>query len=228
MDTQDLLRKTYLGRELNGEELAALAGIVSVRRPKRGEILFLENDPADGFFVLLAGRVRIYKSSPDGKEYTLHLIRSGEMFAEAAIFKGGTFPANGVAEEDSVVAFFPKDRFVRLLVEYPSISLKMIGSLSAFVREFNRQIEDLSLKEVPARLAAHLLRAAEKAGGPTFELEISKAELARSLGTISETLSRSFKKMRDQGIIQVDGGSITILDPTRLGTLAEGGKFQAF
>ena len=224
MDTRDMLGKCYLGRELDGEELGALAGIVSVRRPGRGEILFLENDEATGFFVLLSGRIRVYKSSPDGKEYTLHLIRPGEMFAEAAIFRGGTFPANAAAEADSVVAFFPKDRFVRLLGEYPSISLKMIGSLSAFVREFNRQIEDLSLREVPARLAAHLLRAATKAGGPKFELEISKSELARSLGTISETLSRNLKKMRDQSIIRVDGNTITVLDAGRLSALAEGEK----
>ena len=147
------------------------------------------------------------------------------MFAEAAIFKGGTFPANSAAEADSVVAFFPKDRFVRLLTDYPSISLKMIGSLSAFVREFNRQIEDLSLKEVSARLAAHLLRMAQKAGGHRFELEMTKAELARSLGTISETLSRNLRKMRDQDIIEVDGNSISILDAGRLNALAEGEKF---
>ena len=224
MDTQDLLRKCYLGRELDGQELAALAGIVSVQRPRRGEILFLENDEATGFFVLLSGRVRIYKSSPEGKEYTLHLIKPGEMFAEAAIFRGGTFPANGAAESDSVVAFFPKDRFIRLLNDCPSISLKMIGSLSAYVREFNRQIEDLSLKEVSARLAAHLLRASQKAGGPKFELETSKSELARSLGTISETLSRNLRKMRDQEIVRVNGNIITILDSSRLSALAEGEK----
>ena len=74
MDTQKLLKKCYLGRELDSKELAALAGIVSVQRPTRGEILFLENDEATGFFVLLSGRVRVYKSSPDGKEYTLHTI----------------------------------------------------------------------------------------------------------------------------------------------------------
>lgn len=224
MDTQNLLKKCHLGRELDGEELAALAGIVSVQRPKRGELLFLENDQATGFFVLLSGRVRIYKSSPDGKEYTLHLIGPGEMFAEAAIFKGGTFPANAAAEADSVVAFFPKDRFIRLLTNYPTISLKMIGSLSAFVREFNRQIEDLSLREVSARLAAHLLRVSEKAGERKFELEMSKAELARSLGTISETLSRNLRKMRDRAIIEVDGNTITILDAGRLSALAEGEK----
>ncbi len=224
MNTSDLLRNCYLCKDLDQKELEALEGIVSVRQLSKGEILFLQGDPATGFYVLLSGSVRIYKSSPEGKEYTLHHIQASQMFAEAAVFRGTTFPANAEAMAESMVGFFPKDRFVRLIADSPQISLKMISALSGFVREFNQQIEDLSLKEVPARLASHLLRASIQAKSDQVTLDITKTELARSLGTISETLSRNLKKLGDLGLVRVDGKIITILDLQRLRALADGEK----
>ncbi len=224
MDVRHLLHTCYLFKELDEPELNALTAIVQARRVARGEILFLQGDEARGFFVLLLGRVRIYKVSPEGKEYTLHVINPGGMFAEAAIFKGTTFPANCAAVEDSIVAFLPKPAFLRLLETSPAISLKMIGALSAFVREFNQQLADLSLKEVPARLASYLLRESEKSGGDTLSLDITKSELATSLGTIGETLSRNLRKLRELGVVSVDGKNIKILDPGRLQSIADGEK----
>ena len=224
MDTLELLHNCYLCRDLDQKELEALEEIVSIRKTNEGELLFFQGDPATGFYLLLSGSVRVYKASPDGKEYTLHHIKSGQMFAEAAVFEGETFPANAVSTVESTVAFFPKEQFVRLIGNSPQISLKMITALSGYVREFNQQIEDLSLREVPARLASHLLRKVEEINSNQFILDISKTELARSLGTISETLSRNLKKLRDLGIVKVDGKNITILDPKRLQAVADSEK----
>ena len=184
----------------------------------------MQGDPALGFFIILDGSIRVYKASLEGKEYTINYMQAGQMFAEAAIFQGTTFPANSVATRDSTVAFFPKDRFIKLIEDFPKISLKMIAALSIFVRELNQQIENLSLKEVPARLAYHLLSNANKLGASQISLDITKAELAHSLGTISETLSRNLKKLRDLAVIKVDGKDITILDNTRLQAIADGEK----
>ncbi len=219
-----MLGRSYLCAELDKDELKSIAEIISVRKIGKGEIIFFQGDPASGFFTLLSGSIRIYKASPDGKEYTLHIIRPGQMFAEAAIFGSEVFPANCIALENSVVAFFPKDRFIKLISESPRISLKMISALSGFIRDFNQQIEDLSLKEVSARLAAYLLRKSEKSGNKKIVLDRSKSGLANSLGTTSETLSRNLKKMRELGVIEVDGKNITILHYDRLQTLAEGEK----
>ncbi len=224
MDVRHLLRNCYLCKELDETELTALTRIVTARRVKKGEILFLQGDEAKGFYVLLMGRVRIFKVSPEGKEYTLHRINPGDMFAEAAIFKGNTFPANCSASEDSIVAFIPKTRFLEFLKNSPDISVKMIGALSAFVRDFNQQIADLSLKGVPARLASYLLRISEKTGSDTVRLETTKSELARSLGTVSETLSRNLRKMRELEVILVDRDTITIRDVSRLQSIAYGEK----
>ena len=224
MNTVELLKNCYLCKELNEQELNSLAEIVFIRTVDKGEILFFQGDPANGFYTLLSGLIRIYKSSPEGKEYTLHTIRPGQMFAEAAIFGGNKFPANCIALEESNVAFFAKDRFVNLIVNSPNISLKMISALSGFVRDFNQQIENLSLKEVSARLALFLLNKAESIGQNSIVLDISKSELANSLGTISETLSRNFRKMKELAIIEIDGKNITVLDFDRLRAIAEGEK----
>ncbi|MFH2035267.1 MAG: Crp/Fnr family transcriptional regulator [Candidatus Zixiibacteriota bacterium] len=224
MDTQRLLHNCYLCKELNELELEAIASIVLIKNVKKGEIIFFEGDLAVGFYTLLTGLVRVYKSSPEGKEYTLHLIHPGQMFAEAAIFGNEIFPANAIALEDSVTAFFPKESFIHLIGESPQISLKMISALSKFVREFNQQIEDLSLKEVSARLASFLIKKSYEFKDNQITLNVSKTELAHSLGTISETLSRNLKKMRELGLIDVSGKTISILKPDKLKLIADGEK----
>ncbi len=224
MPERTLLHNAFLFQELDQSEFGALAAIVQFRHVDRNTMLFFEGDPALGFFVLLSGRVRIYKAAPDGKEFTLHQVVPGQMFAEAAIFRGNTFPANAVAVDDSQVAFVPKDRFIDLITRHPAISLKIISSLSRWVRELALKLEDLSLREVPARLAVYLLRQRQKAGSEIFDLDVTKAELASELATISETLSRSLKKLKDLGLIQVEGKRIKILDGAGLEEIASGEK----
>lgn len=224
MDSLQLLSRSFLCSGLDWEELQAIHQIVTIRRPAKGEVLFFEGDPATGLFILLAGRVRVYKSSIDGREYTIHQIGPGQLFAEAALFKGENYPASCDALADSIVAFIPKEAFFHLIKESPQISLKIIGSQAAFLREFNQKVEELTLKEVSARVAAFLIRESRKRANPEFTLDISKAELARSLGTISETLSRNLKKLKETGIIKVDGKKIIIIDYFRLNSIAEGEK----
>jgi CRP/FNR family transcriptional regulator, dissimilatory nitrate respiration regulator len=224
MKSLELLHQCYLFRGLEDAELTAVAEIAVIRTVEEGELLFFQGDVARGFYAVLSGMVRVFKSSPQGREYTLHRIPAGQIFAEAAIFDGEHYPANAAAVERSTVAFFPADRFRALVAGSPVLSLKMIGSLSRFVRDFNQQIEDLSLKEVPSRLASYLQRQSEKSGSRQVMLESSKTELAQSLGTVLETLSRSFRKLQDVGVIAVSERSIEILDPDRLADIAAGEK----
>ena len=224
MDSKELLNKCPLFSELDNEEIKELSHIAQIRNIKKKTVLFWEGDQATGFFLLLSGSMRIYKSSSEGKECTLHIIRPGHIFAEAAIFKGKGYPANCVSLEDSIVAFFPKNEFIQLLKTSPQIALKIIGSLSAWLRDFTRMIEELSLKEVPARLASYLISETEKINSHSFTLTISKAQLATRIGTISETLSRTLRKFRDAEIIIVNGKKIEILNFEALEAIADGEK----
>ena len=224
MSSKEILSKYTMFSELDSTEITDLNNIAQIRNIKKKSTLFWEGDEATGFFLLLSGSIRIYKSSTEGKEYTLHIIHPGHIFAEAAIFKGKGYPANCVALEDSVVAFFPKNEFIQLLSTSPQIALKIIGTLSTWLRDFTLMIEELSLKEVPARLASYLLSEYDKSNSKSFDLSISKTQLATRIGTISETLSRTLRKFRDADIIIVTGKNIKIINLQALKSIADGKK----
>ena len=206
------------------EQLEELAMIVTDKVFRPGQIIFSEGDEGTGFYVVITGRVKVFKLSFEGKEQTLHLFGPGEPFAEVAIFAGQRFPANAEALEESRVFFFPRDSFVDLIKRNTSIALSMLAVLSLRLRRFTHLIDDLSLKEVPGRLSAYLLYLSEQEKGAVdLDLTITKSQLASLLGTIPETLSRIFNRMSKQGYIELDGPRIRIVDREGLEDLAETG-----
>lgn len=221
---------TFLGQVplfagLSPEQYTNLATIVSVQEVKRGQPIFAEGDPGVGFYVVMEGLVKIYKLSLEGKEQILHIFGPGEPFAEAAVFTGSRFPAHALALEKSRVLFLPRAAFIALIEKNPALAMNMLAALSMRLKKFAHMIEDLSLKEVPGRLAAHLLLLSEEQDhSDAVRLHIGKAQLASLLGTIPETLSRIFAKLSKQGLIATDGPEITILDRDGLTDLAMGEK----
>ena len=140
------------------------------------------------------------------------------------VFAGQKFPANAQAIDKTRVLFFARASIVNLISANPSLALNMLAVMSKKLRQFSVQIENLSLKEMPARLASHLiLLADEQDNGDLVTLQISKGQLASTLGTIPETLSRVFAKLSGQNLIKVDGKRITLLDRRGLEDLAEYG-----
>jgi len=200
------------------DDLVHLSHICRLKDHNRADLLFSEGESAAGFYVVLSGRVKVYKLSPEGKERILHIVQPGGTFAEAAIFGDGQYPASAETIDKATLAFFPKREFLALLHEHSGIAINMIAGLSRFLRQFATQIEELTFKEVPARLARYLL---EQAGdSDALDLPVAKGHLASKLGTVSETLSRTFRKLSDEGLIEVAGKSITILDRDRLEDLS--------
>jgi len=200
-----------------------IVAIALDKRFTRGQTVFSEGQPGDGFYVVLSGRVKIFKLSSEGKEQILHLFGPGEPFGEVPVFEGRRFPAHAVALEDSHMCFIPKQAFVELLKRNPSLAINKLAVLSRRLRRFTDLVEDLSLKEVPGRLAAHLLYLSQRAeGAHEVKLDIPKNLLAAMLGTIPETLSRILSRMSQQGLIESDGPRIRITDRKGLQELAEG------
>jgi len=210
--------------ELPDEQIEDLCMIVADQVFHRGQIVFSEGDDGTGFYVVISGRVKIFKLSPEGKEQILHIFGPGDPFGEAAVFSGQHFPANAEAMESSRIFFFPRGSFSDLIKDNPSLALNMLAILSKRLRRFANLIDDLSLKEVPGRLAAHLLYlSGQSEGSEQLELNITKTQLASLLGTIPETLSRILGKMSKQGLIESDGRQIKILEREALEELAESG-----
>lgn len=223
-----LLYQSILFGELSEEQMNAVLSIMVEKHLKNGEMIFFEGDPADGFYMVAEGMVKIYKLSPDGKEQILHMFGPGEPFGEVPVFSGGVFPANAEAAKNSTLLFFPRKTFVALIIDNPYLALNMLAVLSKRLRHFTVQVENLSLKEVPARLAGYFLLLCEEQKNSEFvTLNISKGQLAGFLGTIPETLSRMLRKMSDQGLITVEGRTIRLKDYEGLTALAETGKFDS-
>ncbi|MFQ6092832.1 MAG: Crp/Fnr family transcriptional regulator [bacterium] len=224
MNKKDGLKKSLLFSELSEGDLSEVANITTARRFARGEAIFSEGDPADELFILSSGRIEIFKLSADGKRQILRTVVSGEMFAEAAMFSGKTYPAYADALTECEILCIAKGDLLNLLHTNPQLSLKMLGALSSLLRELTTLIEDLSLREVSARLAKFLLDCSVKADRDFFQLEMKMMELAHKIGTVSETLSRTLRKMRLMGIIDIKGKTINILDKEVLQKIASGMK----
>jgi len=223
--TSQILAITPLFKGLSESQLDEISIIAIDRQYKRGQSIFMEGDEADGFYIVAEGQVKIFKTSLEGKEQILHIYGPGNPFGEVPVFSGSRFPANALALVKSRVLFLPRSAFVRLIAENPSLSMNMLGELSMRLREFTVQIENLSLKEVPSRLASYLIVLAEEQGETDrVSLTISKGQLASLLGTIPETLSRIFAKMTAQDLIRVEGKEILMLDAIGLEELATAGK----
>jgi CRP/FNR family transcriptional regulator len=225
----DLLKRCPLFAGLKDEELKIVRAIAKLRQIGKGEILFSEGEEAKGFFVILSGKVKLYKVSPEGKEQILHVVSAPDSFAEAALFSDGTYPAFAEPLSNSQLLFIPKKDFIQLIERNPRLSINMIVSLSHYLRRFASLIEELSLKEVSSRVAKYLLDLSMKfssEGKKTkeVELDLSKTQLALKLGTISETLSRTLSKMKAKGIIDVRKNRILILNREALEELSSGLK----
>lgn len=212
---------------LEAGDLERLEAIVVPRALGRGESLFLEGEPSEGFFAVAEGLIKVYKVAPDGREQVLHLVGPGQTFAEASLFGDGRYPASAEAAEAARLYLVPKGPFLKLLRAEPELALKLLASMATWLKRLSHLVETLSLKNVEARLAGYLLTRAREEGRPTDEgvaltLDSEKKVIAARLGTISETLSRSLKKLKDRGLIREEGSRLLITDLQGLEELAEG------
>lgn len=223
MSLIDHISSIPLFNGLSANQHEALAMITVENLFEKGGHIFSEGEDASGFYVVITGRVKVFKLSSEGREQILHIFGPGELFGEVPVFAGQKFPANAEAMEKSRILFFPRASIISLIEKNPSIALNMLAVLSMRLRRFTSLIDDLSLKEVPGRLAAYLLYTSEKKeDSKNLELTITKGQLASLLGTIPETLSRILTRMTGQGLIETDGKLIRIIDREGLEELAEG------
>lgn len=221
------LRDVHLFSEMDVSHLREISEISRLEQYKKNQHIFLENDNYRGFYIVLKGSVKVYRVSAEGKEYILHLRKPPQPFADVPLFEeGGNYPANAQALDDSLLLFIPKQEFTELIRKNPSIAFKMLAGFAKRMRKMTNKMEEISTKEVSNRLARFILDEIEKNNSiklpePFLRLTISKATVATYLGTITETLSRTFKKFHDDKIIVVDGKKIFIKDLRKLRELAK-------
>ncbi|WDP87899.1 MAG: Crp/Fnr family transcriptional regulator [Desulfobacter sp.] len=237
-----LLKSIPLFSGLSSDQLEKITGLAKEKNFSKGEFIFQEGEKGDGFYIVAKGKIKVFKISFEGKEQILHIYGPGHTFGEVPVFEGKNFPASSMAIEPSLILFLPRNLFVKLITDSPALAMGMLADLSKRLRAFTVQIENLSLKEVPARLAAYIITLARETASDlgqdntsqTFDdttalpgkvtLPISKAQLANLIGTTPETISRILKKMADAGLIIVQNKDILILDMDGLSELSDLGR----
>lgn len=209
----ELLRSISYLSGLDEATLKALARVAVRRRYDAGQMIFVEGEPCAGLFIVERGRVKIFKLSPGGREQILHIFGAGEGFNDVAVLDGGPNPVNVMALEPTSVLVIDRPSMVDLLERYPALSRAVIENLASRARHLVSLVEDLSLRTVVGRLAKLLLeQASEEVDLERFPQGLTHAQMAARLGTVREVISRSLRRLEDEGIIKIERHRITILD----------------
>lgn len=209
-----LLSKAPLFAELTAPELGYLAERAIPRRFRSGEVIFTEGDACHGMWVVQSGLVKVYKSSPSGREQVLTLESCGQAIAELPVFDGGDYPASAQAVEDTTLLFLSRQSFDSLCVVYPQVGIKMLRVIGQRLRRLLSIIEELSFTTVRGRLASLLLRLARNgkktAEGMEITLPTTNQELAAQIGTVRELVSRNLSRLQAAGVIRMEGRTVVI------------------
>lgn len=222
--TENTLRGCQLFFGLPASDISTIAAFTIPKHLAKGEYLFRESDPSEGFYIVQRGAINVHRVNATGKAQVIHVFRPVESFAEATLATADGYPADGRATEGSTVLLVPKADFVELLRRRPELSLRMLGSMSQHLRVLIGLLDDLTLKDMETRLANwFLLRCPRPLPNEPFviQLDRTKRVLAAEMGATSETLSRTLAKFRDQKLLRVTGNTITLTRPRELERLLE-------
>jgi CRP-like cAMP-binding protein len=212
------LRYCQLFVGLSAEDLAAIAAFSVRRALAKDEYLFRQGAPSEGFYIVQQGAINVHRVNAAGKEQVIHVFRTGDSLAEAALASPTGYPADARAVESSTVLLIPKIPVLALIGRRPDLAMRMLGSMSAHLRVLVGMLDDLTLKDVETRLVNWLVKHRPDRAG-TITLPGTKRVLAAELGTSSETLSRTLAKLRDQQLITISPKTITVRDPAALAAI---------
>ena len=209
------LAKVPIFSGLTENELGFLTQRIVPRQYSAGEMVFGEGEPCSGLYVVKSGNVRIYKSSPTGREQVLSIDGPGSSIAEIPVFDGGAYPASAAATEDATLLFVSKQDFQALCLAHPQVPLKVLRVVGARLRRLVEIIEELSFTTVRHRLASYIFRLARKSAKRTAEgveitLPITNQELAAQIGTVRELVSRNLSRLQAEGMLKIDGRNLLI------------------
>lgn len=230
MDTDSLLRQIPLFARFSDEARARLAARCLTRTYGTGHLLFTTGEPCRGLYIVESGRVRIFRTSPAGREQVLHTEGPGRPVAELPLLDGGPYPASAMTEVESRLVFVPRPEFEALYRANPDVAEAVIRELGKRLRHLVHVTETLAFRDVAARLASFLAQFAEQHGERTAEgveivLDRTREELSQELGTARESVSRALKQLAEKGVIEpLTHKRMRIPDVAKLRTLGRPGE----
>ncbi|WP_352420067.1 Crp/Fnr family transcriptional regulator [Proteiniborus sp.] len=222
MSIIEYLKKIPLFVGMNNDELHKLERITKERTYKKGSAIIVEGENSENVFIIKSGKVKIFKTSSDGREIILDIKGKSKIFAEVTLFEGGTNPATVVALEDCIILSINNDDLEEIIKENPDMALNIIKVLNKRLKEAQSRIKNMALNDTYVRTAQALLKLMERYGIETedgaFELslKLTREELAGLAGTSRETVSRALSQFSKENAIKVIGRKIIILDKNKL------------
>ncbi|WP_163328870.1 Crp/Fnr family transcriptional regulator [Desulfurobacterium thermolithotrophum] len=214
----EVLKKVKLLSGLSEKQLKKLEEISILKKYTKGKIIFNPSQKAEGFYILLKGKVKIYKTKK-GKEQILRIFSSPVFFGEAAGFTGENFPVWAETLEDSEILFISRKQFLELMREDPEIAIKLLTIMSKRLIYLTNLIESLSLKDALSKVSFYILKKVEETNDN--EIEFRTNIVAMQLGLTKETVSRVLSKLKLMEVIKKDGNKVKVLNKKALSELSE-------
>ena len=211
----DFLYFIPLFSALGPEEIKRVAKETSERSFAKGEVLFLEGEPCRGLYVVKSGRIRIFKSSPEGREQVLLIAKQGDSFNDVPVFDGGPNPASASTLAPSIVYIIPRETLLSLVVDCP-VAQSIIELFAARLRHLTTVVEDLSFRSVVSRLAKMLLDLAVAEGGQSPIARLTQDEMAAIVGSVRDVVGRALRALEKANAIKIEGQLIVVIDPETL------------
>jgi CRP/FNR family transcriptional regulator len=203
-----------------------LIPVSSLREYARGDIVFHEGDASDTFFIVISGRIKVYKHGPDGHDIILEMFGPGGPLGAVATYESRPYPASAAPVEPSSCLLIPRDAFFDLLEKYPSFVRGLLGSLSLRLVELTTRLAELTGGRIEARFARLFLKLADQLGkssprGTFVPLTLTRQELADLVGTTIETSIRTMSRWHKDEILLTEPDGFVVVDRSALQSLAE-------
>jgi len=215
----DFLKSVPYFSSLDTKEIERIKKATTELSFAKGSIVFLEGEPCRGLYVVKSGRIRIFKSSPEGREQVLLIAQPGDSFNDVPVFDGGPNPASASTLEPSTVYLIPKEVMLSLLADSP-VALATIKIFAARLRHLTSVVEDLSFRSVVNRVARMLLNLAVLEGGASPIPRLTQDEMAARVGSVRDVIGRALKTLEMMGAIRIEGHRIFVVNPEKLKKMA--------
>lgn len=199
---------------LREEEMAEIMKVIQTKSLKKGERLYQAGDTSDSLYIVNRGQIKEYRLSESGKEQLVRILNPGDFTGELALFRESVYESYAEAMMDTGICMITRDNLQKFLMEYPTISLRILSEFSDRLAQSDRQTASLATEKVDTRIAMFLGECANSDDPDTIvELPMSKKDLASYLGTTPETISRKLAELEEQGYIQLETNrKVRILD----------------
>jgi CRP-like cAMP-binding protein len=225
-DKTSILAKHWLLKHLTRDELERLSRHLRVQHHPANEVIFRKGDAGLGMMAVVSGRVKISSGVAPDKEVVLNIIDPGEVFGEIALLDGKSRTADATAMEPTELLVLDRRDFLPMIERHPEVCLRIINVLCERIRHTNEQLEDTLFLLQSARLAKTLVRLAREYGrktsdGVKIDIKLSQRELGNLVGMRREGLNRQLSLWRDEGLIAIERGIISVRDVTRLEQAAD-------